>query len=227
MYDPLCGRFCSRDPLRYRDTNNLYQSTFVGSKTDPQGLLTITPWSPKAACGSGGVNWRLDAGRNELVIVQRICGVWNFVDCRRQGDCCNGAIRNTCKKCFYELLLPHDQNPVNLHDLWSFSWTSLLANCGTRGTVKFTSEIRAFPTVAEPDIAYRHNWKPAGTIKVCGLVNLTLNRHSDEDNPPAFWNNQTSSKQSYMRTRWKCCAGDGKQFITRYGTIGRTQEEFP
>ena len=39
MYDPLSGRFCSRDPIGYTDGNSLYRAYFHILGVDPSGLL--------------------------------------------------------------------------------------------------------------------------------------------------------------------------------------------
>ena len=44
MYDAVSGRFCSKDPVGYRDGYSLYRSYFVPSDVDPSGnhLLPVT-----------------------------------------------------------------------------------------------------------------------------------------------------------------------------------------
>ena len=51
MYDAITGRFCSRDPIGYKDGQNLYSRYIIANATDPTGegvmLLTFCRfWSP-------------------------------------------------------------------------------------------------------------------------------------------------------------------------------------
>jgi RHS repeat-associated protein len=42
MYDANLGRFCSKDPIGYLDSNNLYSNAFFLSDTDPNGNFTVS-----------------------------------------------------------------------------------------------------------------------------------------------------------------------------------------
>jgi RHS repeat-associated protein len=56
MYDSVAGRFCSRDPIRYWDGENLYQNNFTLTLTDPMGLCVSTCQPPTSDddCTTGG-----------------------------------------------------------------------------------------------------------------------------------------------------------------------------
>jgi|SRR6056297_597342 len=41
MYDPVAGRFCSRDPIGYKEGQSLYRSYFGMSRADPFGLESV------------------------------------------------------------------------------------------------------------------------------------------------------------------------------------------
>ena len=223
MYDSISGRFCTRDPIGFWDTLNVYAVKFGMSGSDPSGLLSIQPFGARPSCGGGQIQWRVDPGRFEEVIVQYVCITWNQVVCRKKAGCCKGAARDSCEFCFYELLRGYGDTKANPIDTWGSNYNPPFPNCGSRGTVSFKAEIRAFPSVAgDHKKIYDHKWLPGGKVTPpppCGNRTVEINDYSLE--APGFWNNKHTSKSSCMRVRWKCCTGDGNWFQMRWGTTGK------
>ena len=76
MYDSLAGRFCSRDPIGFAISANVYDAGFLSNEVDPSGESPNCPMSPGQPCldiGGSGLPCSPGQRRSVLRQCQRDC----------------------------------------------------------------------------------------------------------------------------------------------------------
>ena len=225
--------FLTRDPIGYEGGIDLYR--FVNGNPlhylDPDGLVesSIDGIGLTKKCGELHVDWKNKASVGERFLVQLICFEINTVYCERKDGCCKGTRRDACKVCYFELLLDRNRrgrgNGENI-DEWRYGGPPAPTvpaewECGTRGSIKISTEIRGFGENA--NVALGVQGGPKKFYK-CGNSSIQGNQESapsDDPNVMTWWNTNTSSISTFVNLVWNCC-GDNRQ----KGTYG-TSEDVP
>jgi len=235
-YEPVMGRWLSRDPLGFIDGSNLYRAYFVPGKLDPSGYAVVDFDIEKGDGNTGEIGCQGVARQDfdfkfpngapcDGFIVQLV-----YTVCSRK-DCETGRGPSFSTILFMEAL------PVNAGDTGVaprvFRDPITVPNEKMQGTCGFISNYgaaRFFCRKREHDP--RDGWKPLRNITACGILIGTqpwVGRELEGfEKFPNWWKNPDLDGSTFRTFSivWNCCPdesdccpGDNSQFVTAEPTL--------
>ena len=215
----------SQDPIGFAGGMNFYRSLRNSPLllVDALGAVesTVRGVGEAGNCGVVSLDWNVRAGDSERFVVQRICFGFNVTYCGKKDGCYKGVLRDACKICYYELLLDRlrSEGERNLSiDEWRYAparpTKPVEAQCGTRGTITISSEVRGFGWDANVSLGER-----GGQKKFYKCDNNSIqgsSESSDDTNVPDWWNSSNSSIFTFATMTWDCCKNPHQR--GRFGT---------
>ncbi|WP_182871415.1 RHS repeat domain-containing protein, partial [Rhodopirellula sp. JC639] len=174
MYDPIAGRFCSRDPIGYEDGKSLYRQYFLLANTDPYGTIVErieqqVLGSPSCnSCGNYDSKFEIKITPNPLMkgvtrqhLVQKLCYDLTLTNCfgldSNESGCCQKGAPGNRKCCVYEYFGAVETSPsgVKFTDHRGKPNDRILdrrfaqrgqptTSCGNIGVDRVSSEFRLF-----------------------------------------------------------------------------------
>lgn len=223
MYDSLCGRFLSRDPLKYADGFGLHANTFGTDKADPFGLFAKLVGPPRPGCGSISLSWDISAGPGIYWVAQKICFSVNEVRCSGESKaCCKAYHRNTCKVCFYEMLVDRSQPGYEKGDAiddWAVDLRQYEGDCGTKGSIRISTERRYYRQKLDGTSLDIGNKTGPKNFYECGNLASIRGSADSSQTEPAWWGSNVAtigSEHNSVLLKWNCCVPDPELIVRNF-----------
>ena len=201
FYDPITGRWLSRDPIEEEGGLNLYG--FVRNDGvnffDADGRITVTTVTenPVTKCGSSSVDFKfaLDkAAPNVGYIVQKVTITRDFKKC--DGSDANGGLKE--KEVFWEAFTV-SKNQTEAREI---DHAGQIDRDGYVGKIEVTTELK-FYLQSTTGVLVNNGWIPDKS-KPWGLVPGT-------ETEPTWWNSKSANGETdatrSVKTEWRCCPG--------------------
>jgi len=226
-YDPHTAEFISPDPLEYVDGMSLFRGYFTGSKTDPDGKLTITrhnePFLKPVQCGDFiKVKWDIeldneaDCGVGKIgFLVQKITTCCKVVFCPCDKNGLHDAIDSDDFNCvtYYESWPIENRQRKPSKEHWPLphwdAWTAPLPK-DTCGMATQIGEVRFYCQDTTGFLGTPGNydglWDP-GKVYTKGQCNGTPGNVNSTDWEPVWWNRPPieGSNFRFGAASWTCC----------------------
>jgi RHS repeat-associated protein len=206
-YQPVTGRWLSRDPLTFVDGPNLYRAYFVPNGLDPDGLMSLSLRELHCSgCGDQSAFWGIKTDGGTYVI-QKICFSLTLTLCEPDDEqrCCTPTEEKSCRKCIFERLLIPDK--IKVTDHWKLPFkNSPWPRCGYMGHGVIRAEVRELGKSPE-------KWNPPGSIGFCDFPSIDVGEWLPCDENPDWWINAKvlDRRHSILSYVFDCCDSRDKR----------------